>query len=67
MKKMKHERIIRALILVVIFTGCGQKGPLFLDNTPDTPQPPGTPEETESQKDLKELEHQNQDQPDLTY
>ena len=67
MKKMKRDRIIPALFLIAIFAGCGQKGPLFLDNTQAAQQPGVTPEETESQKDLKDLEKQNQSQPDLTY
>ena len=67
MNKTKRHWIIVPLFLIPIFAGCGQKGPLYLDNTSDNTQTRVPPEETEQQKDLEDLERKNQTQPDLTY
>lgn len=53
--------------LILTFAGCGQTGPLYLDDTPDETVESVKPEEAERQKELKDLERRNDSQPGITY
>ncbi len=67
---MTKPEILLAFYLVSLLpaaTGCGQKGPLYLDNTADETVERVTPEEEARQNELKDLERRNDSQPDITY
>lgn len=67
MTKSKTYRLASLIFLILTFAGCGQKGPLYLDDKPEESVKIVTPEEKQRQKELKDLERRNESQPVLTY
>lgn len=55
------------LILTIGAVGCGQKGPLYLDETQDGTEKRVEPKDEKRLEELKELEQQNESQPVITY
>ncbi len=53
--------------LVLSSSSCGQKGPLYLDETPEAKAKPAKIEVQERRKKREGLEQQNESQPGTTY
>lgn len=64
---LKHFLQVSLLILTIGTVGCGQKGPLYLDETEDGKEKHVEPEDEKRLEELKELEQQNESQPVITY
>ncbi|MGH8548109.1 MAG: LPS translocon maturation chaperone LptM [Methylococcales bacterium] len=67
MTKPKVPLAACLVTLILAFAGCGQKGPLYLDDSPDETVENVKPEDEERQKKLKDLERRNDSQPGITY
>lgn len=53
--------------LILVSGGCGQKGPLYIDDTQDGTAERAQPKDEKRLKELEELEQQNESQPVITY
>jgi predicted small lipoprotein YifL len=67
MKEPKIRLATCLIILVFNFAGCGQKGPLYLDDAQDETAERVKSEDEKRQKELKDLERRNESQPGITY
>ncbi|MGR9105386.1 MAG: LPS translocon maturation chaperone LptM [Gammaproteobacteria bacterium] len=68
MPKKISNCIFPLFLLLAGSPGCGQKGPLYLENPADTAnREKKAREEEERQKTLEGLTPRNDSQPDLTY
>ncbi len=67
MPKPKSYLVAVLILFTLTSAGCGQKGPLYVDNTPDATAERATPEDEKRRKQLESLEPRNDSRPGITY
>jgi predicted small lipoprotein YifL len=67
MTKPKNHLIAGLIFLIVASAGCGQKGPLYLEDTAGAPKERAEAEDEERQKDLEGQRQSNERKPEIAY